>query len=100
MTDQKPLKSLIESDKFTCKLARWTLLLQEYNFDGAHRLGITNLDADGLSRSPSPLEEHITGARWHGDCDRDAVPGWYATTYLTLMSGSVFVLPDQGLDEE
>ena len=58
------------------------------------------MNADGLSRNPNPIEEDLTGATWHGDCDREAVPGWHAVVYLTLMSGSTFVLPEQGSDEE
>jgi len=90
----------MESDKVTSKLARWALLIQEYDFEVVHRGGITNLDADGLSRNPSPSDEDLTGARWHGDCDREAVPGWHAAAYLTLMSGSTSQVLDQGLDEE
>lgn len=100
VTDHQPLKWLMESDKLTGKLARWALLLQEYDFEVVHRAGITNLDADGLSRNPSPSEEDLTGARWHGDCDREVVPGWHAAAYLTLMSGSASEVPDQGSDEE
>jgi hypothetical protein len=40
-----------------------------------------------LSCNPSPSDEDLTGARWHGDCDREAVPGWHAATYLTMISG-------------
>jgi hypothetical protein len=69
VTDHQPLRWLMESDKLTGKLARWVLLLQEYDFEVVYRAGITNLDADGLSRNPSPSNEDLTGARWHGDCN-------------------------------
>ena len=36
-TDHQPLKRLMESDKLTEKLARWALLLQEYDFEVVHR---------------------------------------------------------------
>ena len=52
ITDHQPLKWLMESDKLTGKLARWALLLQEYDFQVVHRPGKVNLDADGLSRNP------------------------------------------------
>ena len=55
VTDHEPLKWLMESDKLTAKLARWALLLQEYDFEVVHRASITNKDADGLSHNPSPL---------------------------------------------
>ena len=42
----------------------------------------------------------MTGAKWHGDCDRDAVPDWYAATYLTLCSGVVVEVPIQGSDDK
>src|SRR5438270_12233071 len=90
----------MESDKLIGKLAKWTLLLQEYDFEVVHRAGITNLDADGLSRNPSPLEEDLIGAKWHGDCDREAVLGWHAVAYLTLMSGSASMLFDVATNEE
>ena len=90
----------MESDKLTSKLARWALLLQEYDFEVVHRAGITNMDADGLSRNPSPSDEDLTGARWHGDCDREAVPSWHAAAYLTLFSGASVEIPIQGSDDE
>jgi hypothetical protein len=93
VTDYQPLRWLMESDKLTGKLARWALLLQEYDFEVVHRAGITNLDADGLSCNPSPSDEDLTGARWHGDCDREAVPGWHAATYFNLFSSSATEVP-------
>ena len=65
-----------------------------------HRAGITNLDANGLSRHSSPSDEDLTRARWHGDCDREAVQGWHAVTYLTLFSGSSVEILIQGSDDE
>jgi hypothetical protein len=92
-TDHQPLRWLMESNKLTGKLARWALLLQEYDFEVVHRAGITNTDADGLSRNPSPSDEDLTGARWHGDCDREEVPGGHAGAYLTLFSGASVEIP-------
>ena len=90
----------MESNKLTGKLARWTLLLQEYNFEVVHRVGITNLDAGGLSRNPSPSKEDLIGAKWHVDCNLEAVPGRHAAAYLTLMLGSVSTLSNEVTDEE
>ncbi len=88
VTDHQPLKWLMESDKLTGKLARWALLLQEYDFEIVHKAGLQNLDADGLSRNPSSVEEDLTGARWHGTSDQEAVPGWHASSYLAWMEGN------------
>ena len=35
-------------DKLTGKFARWTLLLEEYDYQMVHCARITNLDANGL----------------------------------------------------
>jgi hypothetical protein len=98
VTDHQPLRLLMELDKLTCKLAMWALLLHEYDFEVVHRGEIINLDANGLSRNPSPLDEDLIGARWH--CDREAVPSWHTTAYLTLFSSAVVKVSKQGLDDE
>jgi hypothetical protein len=54
VTDHQPLKWLMESDKLIGKLARWALMLMEYDFKVVHRAGLVNMDADGLSRNPVP----------------------------------------------
>ena len=51
-TDHQPLNWLMTSDKLTGKLARWALILQEYDFTIKYRPGTTNLNADSLSRNP------------------------------------------------
>jgi hypothetical protein len=56
---------LMESDKLTGKLARWALILMEYDFKVVHRAGLVNMDADGLSRNSIPSQADATGARWH-----------------------------------
>ena len=100
VTNHQLLRWLMELDKLTSKLARWALLLQEYEFEVVHRVGITNLDADGLSRNPSLSNEDLTRVRWHGDCDQEAVPGWHADAYLTLFYGAVVEVPIQGSDDK
>ena len=42
VTDHQQLKWLMESDKLTRKLARWALLLQEYDFEVVHKAGVKN----------------------------------------------------------
>ena len=46
-----------------------------------------NLDADGLSRNPSPLQEDLTRARWHDTSDQKVVSSWHALAYLAWMEG-------------
>jgi hypothetical protein len=53
----------MESDKLTRKLAWWALLLQEYDFEVAHKVGLQTLDADGLRCNLNPLEEDLTSTR-------------------------------------
>jgi hypothetical protein len=68
----------MENDKLTGKLARWALILQEYEFTVVHGIGRLNQDADGLSRNPCTSEQDLTSARWHGGEDQEVVPGWHA----------------------
>jgi hypothetical protein len=75
----------MESDKLTGKLARWAPILQEYDFQVVHKLGVANLDADGLSRNPCTSQEDNTGVRWHGKVDEEMVPGWHASAFLCLL---------------
>ncbi|OAE18498.1 hypothetical protein AXG93_163s1310 [Marchantia polymorpha subsp. ruderalis] len=88
VTDHQPLKWLMESDKLTGKLARWALILQEYDFQVVHRPGVANLDADGLSRNPCTSQEDDTGARWHGEVDEEMVPGWHASAFMCWLRGA------------
>ena len=43
-----------DHSKLTGKLARWSLLLQEYDFTVEHRAGIASTNADCLSHYPLP----------------------------------------------
>ena len=52
VTDDEPLKWLMTTHELTGKLARWSLLLQEYDFTVVHRAGTDNVNADCLSRYP------------------------------------------------
>jgi hypothetical protein len=78
--DHQPLKWLMKSDKLTRKLARWALILQEYDFQVVHKPGVANLDADGLSRNPCTSQEDNTQL-----VDEEMVPGWHASTFLCLL---------------
>ncbi len=51
VVDHQLLKWLMEFDKLTRKLAQWALILQEYDFQVVHKLGVANFDANGLSQN-------------------------------------------------
>ena len=90
----------MELDKLIGKLIMLALLLHDYDFEVVYFVGISNPDADGLSRNPSPSNEDLTEARWHKDFDQDALPGWHVATYPTLCSGTVVEAPIHGLHDE
>jgi hypothetical protein len=46
-----------------------------------HRPGVANLDADKLSRNPCTSQEDNIGTRWHGEVDKEMVPGWHALAF-------------------
>jgi len=55
--DHHPIKWLMSNNKLTSKLARWALILQEYEFKVIHQHGITHLNADTMSRRPLTTSE-------------------------------------------
>lgn len=54
---------LMELDELIGKLAKWILLLQKYDFEVVHCVGITNLDVDGLLCNPNLSYKDLTKAR-------------------------------------
>ena len=50
ITDHEPLRWLMQTNKTTGKLARWSLLLQEYDMTVVHKRGVLNTNADCLNR--------------------------------------------------
>jgi hypothetical protein len=72
------------NDKLTGKLARWALILQEYEFKVIHRLGITHQNADTMSRRPLTTSEDFLEVRQKFD----QIPTMhvsYAFSYLALL---------------
>ena len=51
-SDHSSLRWLMNVKDATGRLARWALLLQQYDFDTIRRPGRENANADSLSRSP------------------------------------------------
>ena len=83
-TDHQPLKWLMTNDKLTGKLARWALILQEYEFEVIHRPGITHQNADTMSRRPLQTSEDFSEARQ--DFDQISVAqASHASSYLALL---------------
>ena len=64
VTDHEPLKWIMTTTKLTGKLARWSLLLQEYDFTVEHRKGVGNTNADCLSRYPLPSDADAPSMDW------------------------------------
>jgi hypothetical protein len=83
-TDHQPIKWLMTNDKLTGKLARWALILQEYEFKVIHQPGITHQNADTMSRRPLTTSEDFSEARQ----DFDQIPTihvYEASSYLALL---------------
>ena len=56
-TDHRALKWMMSTSELTGRLARWSLMLQEYEFKIIHRPGVDNAVADCCSRMPLPSTE-------------------------------------------
>lgn len=63
MTNHQPLHWLLTNSKLSGKLARWALILSEYDLDIVHRAGRVHCNADCLSRNPVSDEIDQTEAR-------------------------------------
>lgn len=50
-TDHAPLKALLKSRDLTGRLARWALILQEYDCDIIHKPGELHANVDALTRT-------------------------------------------------
>jgi hypothetical protein len=51
------------NDKLTDKLARWVLILEEYEFKVIHRPGITHQNVDTMLRRPLTTFEDFLEAK-------------------------------------
>jgi hypothetical protein len=72
------------NNKLTGKLARWALILQEYEFDVIHRPGVTHQNVDTMSRTPLLSSADLSAARQ--DFDTDVPAGLlHASSYLALL---------------
>jgi hypothetical protein len=62
-TDHQLIKWLMTNDKLIGKLARWALILQEYEFKVILQPGITHQNVDTMSRRPFIASEDFLEAR-------------------------------------
>jgi len=69
--------------KLTNKLARWVLILQEYEFKVIHQPGITHQNLDTMSWRPFTTSKDFLEAR-QGFDQISTVHVYYAFNYLTL----------------
>ena len=53
-TDHQPLKYIQSVRNPVSRLSRWSMEMQQYQFDVQHRKGVNNQNADALSRLPFP----------------------------------------------
>ena len=81
VTDHEPLKWIMTTTKLTGKLARWSVLLQEFDFVVEHRAGTENTNADFLSRYPLTGKGEPAILDWNkGDYNQPPA------TYLAFMA--------------
>jgi hypothetical protein len=72
------------NDKLIGKLARWVLILQEYEFKAIHRPGITHQNVDTMSWRPLTTSEDFAKATQ--DFDQIlAIHVSYASSYFALL---------------
>ncbi len=72
------------NDKLTGKLARWALILQEYEFKAIHRHDITHQNADTMLQRPLITSEDFLKAKQ--DFDQNlALHVFYASSYFALL---------------
>jgi hypothetical protein len=88
-SDHQPLKWILTNTKLTGKLARWALMLSEFDFEVVHRPGIDN-NMDCLSRFPQETTVDTAGVRQEGE--REGQCMWSAAAclaWLPLQGGAV-----------
>jgi hypothetical protein len=80
------------NDKFTSKLIRWVLILQEYEFKVIHQPGITHQNVDTMSRRPFTTSEDFLEAKQ--DFNQILVVHVsYASSYFALLQCNLVEYP-------
>jgi hypothetical protein len=80
-SDHQPLQWILTNSKLMGKLARWALMLSEFDFEVVHKPGVDN-EMDCLSRFPQGETHDSTGVRQEGDLEEAAVLTWPAASCL------------------
>ena len=82
ITYHETLRWLMTTQNLTEKMARWSLLLQEYDFTVQHRARVDNTNADCLSRFPLVLDKNAPILDW----SRGEIPPCQAMAALGEMA--------------
>jgi hypothetical protein len=93
VTYHRPLQWLMTAKDLTGKYARWSLSLQEYDFDVKYREGVKHQNADGLSRLPLESSLDVTGARLDDD-EPAAASVWLAEPQVPGRAAALACCPD------
>jgi hypothetical protein len=80
-SDHQPLQWILTNSKLTGKLARWALMLSEFDFKVVHKPRVDN-EMDCLSRFPRGESDDSTGVRQEGDLEEAAMLTWPAASCL------------------
>ncbi|GAQ83945.1 hypothetical protein KFL_001690230, partial [Klebsormidium nitens] len=80
-SDHRPLKWILTNTKLTGKLARWAMMLSEFDMEVDHTPGEEN-EMDCLSRYPQQSDEDTAGVRQEGDLGEVLAPCWSAAAAL------------------
>jgi hypothetical protein len=87
------------NDKLTGKLARWALILQEYEFKVIHRHGITHQNVDTILQKPLITFEDFLKAKQDFD-QNPALHVFYASSYLALLQCNLVEHPIMDIWED
>jgi hypothetical protein len=80
-SDHQPLQWILTNSKLIGKLARWALMLSEFDFEVVHKPGVDN-EMDCLSRFPQGETHDSTWVRQEGELEEKAVLTWPAASCL------------------
>jgi hypothetical protein len=86
-------------DKLTSKLARWALILQEYEFKVIHQPGITHQNSDTMSRRPLIASKDFSEVKQNFD-QIPTIHVSYAFSYFALLQCNMVEHPIMDIWED